>query len=43
VTSDVLLAMKRNLLAMSDGSALAAAHEDDIGRKSKPRKAKKAA
>jgi DNA-binding MarR family transcriptional regulator len=42
-TSDALLAMKRNLLAMSDGSALAGNREEDIGKKSKPRKGKKAA
>jgi DNA-binding MarR family transcriptional regulator len=43
-TSDALLAMKRNLLAMSDGSTLAGnREEEDIGKKSKPRKGKKAA
>ena len=42
-TSDALLAMKRNLLAMSDGSTLAGNREEDIGKKSKPRKGKKAA
>ena len=43
-TSDALLAMKRNLLAMSDGNSLAEnREEDDIGKKSKPRRAKKAA
>jgi DNA-binding MarR family transcriptional regulator len=43
-TSDALLAMKRNLLAMSDGSMLAESNEEeDIGRKSKPRKGRKAA
>jgi len=42
-TSDALLAMKRNLLAMSDGTAVAANREEDIGKKSKPRKSKKAA
>src|SRR6266404_967937 len=43
-TSDALLAMKRNLLAMSDGSTLARnREEEDIGKKSKPRKGKKAA
>ena len=43
-TSDALLAMKRNLLAMSDGSTLVGNHEqEDIRKKSKPRKAKKAA
>jgi DNA-binding MarR family transcriptional regulator len=41
-TSDTLLAMKRNLLAMSDGTELAG-EEEDVGRKSKPRKGKKAA
>jgi MarR family transcriptional regulator, transcriptional regulator for hemolysin len=42
-TSNGLLAMKRNLLAMSDGTAVAANREEDFGKKSKPRKAKKAA
>jgi DNA-binding MarR family transcriptional regulator len=42
-TSDALLAMKRNLLAMSDGATLAGNREQDTGKKSKPRKAKKAA
>jgi DNA-binding MarR family transcriptional regulator len=42
-TSDALLAMKRNLLAMSDGTTLAGNREDNIGKKSKSRKAKKAA
>jgi hypothetical protein len=43
-TSDALLAMKRNLLAMSDGSTLAVnREEEDIGKKSKPRRGKKAA
>jgi MarR family transcriptional regulator for hemolysin len=42
-TSDALLAMKRNLLAMSDGSTLAGSSEEEIGKKSKPRKARKAA
>jgi DNA-binding MarR family transcriptional regulator len=43
-TSDALLAMKRNLLAMSDGTGLAAAREEqDLGKKAKPRKTKKAA
>lgn len=42
-TSDALLAMKRNLLAMSDGSTLAGNREEDIGKKIKPRKGKKAA
>jgi DNA-binding MarR family transcriptional regulator len=41
-TSDTLLAMKRNLLAMSDGTMLAG-EEEDIRKKSKPRKGKKAA
>jgi DNA-binding MarR family transcriptional regulator len=41
-TSDTLLAMKRNLLAMSDGTMLAS-EEEDVGKKSKPRKGKKAA
>jgi MarR family transcriptional regulator, transcriptional regulator for hemolysin len=41
-TSDALLAMKRNLLAMSDGT-LVANQEEDIRKKNKPRKAKKAA
>jgi hypothetical protein len=36
--------MKRNLLAMSDGSTLAVnREEEDIGKKSKPRRGKKAA
>jgi DNA-binding MarR family transcriptional regulator len=42
-TSDALLAMKRNLLAMSDGSTLGVSREEEIGKKSKSRKAKKAA
>jgi len=42
-TSDALLAMKRNLLAMSDGSTLAVRREEDIEKKSKSRKGKKAA
>jgi DNA-binding MarR family transcriptional regulator len=42
-TSDALLAMKRNLLAMSDGSTLAARSEGDTEKKSKPRKGRKAA
>ena len=42
-TSNALLEMKRNLLAMSDGTEVAANREEDIGKKSKPRKAKKAA
>jgi len=43
-TSDALLAMKRNLLAMSDGTVLAENREEkDIGKKPKPRKAKRAA
>ncbi len=42
-TSDALLAMKHNLLAISDGATLATNREEDIGKKSKPRKAKKAA
>jgi MarR family transcriptional regulator for hemolysin len=43
-TSDALLAMKRNLLAMSDGTTLTGNREEkDIGKKSKPRKGKKAA
>jgi DNA-binding MarR family transcriptional regulator len=42
-TSDALLAMKRNLLAMSDGSTLAGNREEDIGKKIKARKGKKAA
>src|SRR6202023_3405808 len=36
-TSDALLAMKRNLLAMSDGSTLGVSREEEIGKKSKPR------
>jgi DNA-binding MarR family transcriptional regulator len=43
-TSDALLAMKRNLLAMSDGTTLAGnREEEDVGKKSKSRKGKKAA
>jgi DNA-binding MarR family transcriptional regulator len=43
-TSDALLAMKRNLLAMSDGTVLAENRvEKEIGKKPKPRKGKKAA
>jgi len=43
-TSDALLAMKRNLLAMSDGIELAEkSEEEDLGKKPKPRKGKKAA
>src|SRR6266478_1691963 len=41
--SDALLAMKHNLLAMSDGSALPSESEEDVGKKSKPRKSRKAA
>ena len=43
-TSDALLAMKRNLLAMSEGTALPSNREEaDVRKKSKPRKSKKAA
>src|SRR3979409_1818246 len=43
-TSDALLAMKRNLLAMSDATVLAGSREEqDLGKKARPRKAKKAA
>ncbi len=43
-TSDALFAMKRNLLAMSNGNTLAGnREEEDIGKKSKSRKGKKAA
>jgi hypothetical protein len=43
-TSDALLAMKRNLLAMSDGTTLPDNREqEDLGKKSKPRKGRKAA
>jgi DNA-binding MarR family transcriptional regulator len=43
-TSDALLAMKRNLLAMSDGGTLPGRREEeDFGKKSKPRKSRKAA
>jgi MarR family transcriptional regulator, transcriptional regulator for hemolysin len=42
-TSDTLLAMKRNLLAMSDGTELPGNREEDLGKKPKPRKTKKAA
>ena len=41
--SDALLAMKHNLLAMSDGSALPSESEEDVSKKSKPRKSRKAA
>jgi DNA-binding MarR family transcriptional regulator len=41
--SDALLAMKHNLLAMSDGNALPSESEEDAVKKSKPRKSKKAA
>jgi DNA-binding MarR family transcriptional regulator len=41
--SDALLAMKHNLLAMSDGNTLPSESEEDVGKKSKPRKSKKAA
>jgi DNA-binding MarR family transcriptional regulator len=41
--SDALLAMKHNLLAMSDGNALPSESEEDLGKKSKPRKSRKAA
>ena len=39
--SDALLAMKHNLLAMSDGNALPSEIEEDTGKKSKPRKSRK--
>jgi DNA-binding MarR family transcriptional regulator len=43
-SSDALLAMKRNLLAMSDGNTLAGnREEEDLGKKSKLRKGRKAA
>ena len=43
-TSDALLAMKRNLLAMSDGNTLPGNREaEDFGKKSKARKSRKAA
>jgi DNA-binding MarR family transcriptional regulator len=43
-TSDTLLAMKRNLLAMSDGTELPGnREEEDLGKKPKSRKTKKAA
>jgi DNA-binding MarR family transcriptional regulator len=43
-TSDTLLAMKRNLLAMSDGTELPGNREEEhLGKKPKPRKTKKAA
>src|ERR1700690_3162667 len=43
-TSDALLAMKHNLLAMSDGTILPGNRaEEDLGKKSRPRKGKKAA
>lgn len=41
--SDALLAMKHNLLAMSDGNALPSEIEEETSKKSKPRKSKKAA
>jgi MarR family transcriptional regulator for hemolysin len=41
--SDALLAMKHNLLAMSDGATLAGEREEDFGKKSKPRRSRKAA
>ncbi|HMM88105.1 MarR family winged helix-turn-helix transcriptional regulator [Bradyrhizobium sp.] len=41
--SDALLAMKHNLLAMSDGNALPSEVEEDTAKKSKPRKSRKAA
>jgi DNA-binding MarR family transcriptional regulator len=41
--SDALLAMKHNLLAMSDGNALPSESDEDVGKKSKPRKSRKAA
>jgi DNA-binding MarR family transcriptional regulator len=43
-TSDALLAMKHNLLAMSDGTILPGNRaEEDLGKKRRPRKGKKAA
>jgi DNA-binding MarR family transcriptional regulator len=43
-TSDALLAMKHNLLAMSDGTILPSNRaEEALGKKSRPRKGKKAA
>ncbi|HEV7602197.1 MAG TPA: MarR family transcriptional regulator [Bradyrhizobium sp.] len=43
-TSDTLLAMKRNLLAMSDGTELPGSREEeDLGKKPRSRKTKKAA
>lgn len=41
--SDALLAMKHNLLAMSDGNALPNEIEEETAKKSKPRKSRKAA
>ena len=41
--SDALLAMKHNLLAMSDGATLPSESEEEVGKKSKSRKSKKAA
>src|SRR3979411_2811700 len=41
--SDALLAMKHNLLAMSDGNTLPSESEEDGGEKSKPGKSRKAA
>jgi MarR family transcriptional regulator for hemolysin len=41
--SDALLAMKHNLLAMSDGTTLPGESEEEAGKKSKPRKSRKAA
>jgi MarR family transcriptional regulator for hemolysin len=42
-TSDALLAMKRNLLAMSESNTLPGNREEDFGKKSKARKSRKAA
>src|SRR5229473_4223634 len=40
-TSGSLLALKRNLLAISDGNTLPGSREEDVGKKSKPRKSRK--
>src|ERR1700752_4235059 len=42
-TSDALLAMKHSLLAMTDGNALPSESEEEVGKKSRPRKGRKAA
>jgi MarR family transcriptional regulator, transcriptional regulator for hemolysin len=42
-TSDALLAMKHNLRAMSDGTILPGNREEDLGKRIRPRKGKRAA